>query len=52
MAVRAAKNVNVTVEMPMAMKKAHHGNVDPAKLLVIKPTTAEITHNNPNHQDL
>lgn len=48
----AAKNVKVTVEMPMEMKKAHHGNVDPARLLVTKPTTQEMTHSNANHQDL
>jgi len=42
----------VTVEIPMATKKAHHGSVDPAKLLVTKPTTQEITQSSPNHQDL
>lgn len=52
MAVRAAKKVRVTVETPMATKKAHHGNVDPARLLVTRPTTAETTQSNPNHQDL
>lgn len=51
-AVRAAKKVKVTVETPMATKKAHHGNVEPAKLLVIRPMTTDMTQSDPNHQAL